>query len=196
MEGNGVDRMNVLDVVLLDAMALEGELALLNLGVQVKVLDGHATLDRAHHIALLVREDANRARLVLERRFASHQISLHVAQIPHEHLSFRGGHHNFLVHHAHRVYSTVALFVRADALLLARVPDLDRFVPAARHDAVYFGRVLDALDGARMGAEYVLGLRVPVVVLECVVQAAADRVNGTLQMCVERIMSLTFLAVY
>lgn len=180
VEGNGVHRMNVLDVVLLDAMALESELSLLHLSVQIKVLDGHATLNRAHHIALLVGEYANRSRLILERRFPSHQDLLHVSQIPDEHFSLGRRHHDLLVDHTHRVDSSVALLVRAHALLLACVPDLDGLVPAARYDAIHFGRVLHAFDGVRMGAENLFGLRVPVVVLERVVQTAAGCVNRTL----------------
>lgn len=180
VERNSIYRMNVFDVVFLNAMTLEGKLPLLYLGVEIKVFDSHSALDRAHHVALLVGEYANCARLILEGRFASHQNYLHVSQIPDENLPLRRGHHNLLVDHTHRIHSSVALFVRSNALFFPSVPDLYRFVPTPRHDPVHFGRIFNAFNSVRMGAEHLLGLRVPIVVLQCIVQAATHRMNGTL----------------
>lgn len=130
VKADRVDRINDFGAILFRPMAFERKLALLNVRVQVKVLDGHTALDRAHHKSFLVREYANAARLVFQRRFTPRHVMVHLTEIPNQHPSIGCGHHQFLIDGIHRIDFAIVLFVRANAFLLSRVPHLHRFVPA------------------------------------------------------------------
>lgn len=52
VEGDGVDRVNVLDSLLLQSVAFEGVLLLLNFLARVQVLHGDAAFDRTQDVAL------------------------------------------------------------------------------------------------------------------------------------------------
>ena len=145
VEADGVHRVDVLHAGLLDAVALEGVLLLLHLRARVEVLYGHAALDRAEHVAELVGETADAARLVLERRLLLLQRLRHVAQVPDVHLPPRSAHHQPVAARAERVHA-VGLGVHARAARLARVPQLDVVVPSAGDDDAGLCGVLDAAD--------------------------------------------------
>lgn len=52
VEGDGVDWVNLLNVVLLEPVTLEGVLLLLNLRARVQVFHGHSAFDGAQHVTL------------------------------------------------------------------------------------------------------------------------------------------------
>ena len=70
MEGNGIDRKDILDAVVFRTVTLEGVFLLLNFWIRIEELHCHATFDRAENVALLVRKATNASRLILQIRLA------------------------------------------------------------------------------------------------------------------------------
>lgn len=82
VEGDGVDRVDLLDPVLLDAVALKRVLLLLDVGVRVQIFDGDSALDTAENVALLVRETLQATSLEFEAGLALLLYVTHAAKVP------------------------------------------------------------------------------------------------------------------
>ena len=145
VEADGVHRVDVLHAGLLDTVTLEGVFLLLYLWAGVEVLHGNSAFNRAEHVAQLVGEAADAARLVLERRLLLLKRLRHVTQVPDMHLPAGGAHNQPVATRAQSVY-TVRLGVHAGAARLPGVPQFDVVVPATGDDDASFCGVLDAAD--------------------------------------------------
>lgn len=146
MKTDGIHRINDFHIVLFRSMTFECKFLLLHFWIGVKVFNGNAAFNWAHHIAFFVRKHSNRSRLILEWWLATCQEVFHVSQIPNQNFSIRCSDNDAIIDAIHGIDFSVVLFVCSNAFAFSCVPKFECFIPAAGEDSVDFCCHLNTFD--------------------------------------------------